>query len=694
MSELYEEGFTQNREISWLRFNERCLLEAADTSVPLFERLKFISIFVSNLDEFFMVRVGSLLDMQYADNDEVDNKSGMTPEEQLTSIYMMIPSLYDQKDKLYKRVEKDLRRNGVYCLNWHELSDREYEYVDSYYKMVLEPRLQPIVIRDGESFPNLKNKATYIVGTVSRDDGRAYAILPIPSLEKDFLTIPEEIGGRDTFKYILAEEILRMKFEEIFAPLKVENHAMISITRNADFKPVEENSDLSENFREKMRELVDMRRGFSPDRLDADRKLDYGLEDFLLKSLGLTRDQYFITDTRMSLDYVYDIEDLLPPDKKAKLCYAPFRPVDQMSRRQGRVMDLVKKKDVLSSYPYDSMYMMLNLLKEAAVDPMVREIRMTIYRLASHPMIVEYLIRAAENGKKVRVLMELRARFDEQNNIDWSDRLEEAGCRVYFGDEDYKVHSKLCQIVMKTEDGRDEFITQIGTGNYNEKTAKLYTDLSLITYDQNIGRDAHKFFIDTITHKLDGHYDYILASPSELKTRVIELIEREKAKGEKGRIFIKINSITDADIIKKLSEASCAGVKIRMIVRGICCILPGIEYYTENIDIVNVVGRFLEHSRVYVFGSGEDEVMYIASADFMTRNTERRFELACPIYDSDIKRRIKKILYLNFNDNVKGRRLNSMGIYEKKRRGSRRINSQEELKYEALLRGATKKNLI
>ncbi len=684
LEELYNEGFTQNREISWLRFNERVLMEAADSSVPLFERLKFISIFSSNLDEFFMVRVGSLLDMMETDDDEIDNKSGLKPSEQLEVIHETVKPLYAVRDWLYRRIENKLRNRGIYCLRHDELTHDDKKFANEFFKSRIRPKLEPQVLSAGDPFPELKNNTDYAVGLIRGERENQCAIVQIPDVSEKFVVLPNKSGQEGQLRYILTEEIVLMNMRKIFLPFEVEGKAIMKMTRNADIKPDEESSDLRADFRDKMQALVNKRTVMAPDRLETDRRLPIELREFLLDKLELSAKQHFITRAPLSMGYVFALEDHLSDEMRKKLCYEPFEPYDQLEGIKSRVIDIAKRRDIFSSYPYDSMDPLLSLLKEAGEDDSVKEIHMTIYRLADKTSIIDYLGRAAKKGKKVKVVIELRARFDEQHNIDWSDRLEEAGCEIFYGNPDFKVHSKLLQLVFDGEDG-DRYITQIGTGNYNEKTAKLYTDMSLITSDQKIGREAAKFFSDMTKNKLDGEYDRILAAPSELRDKVVDLIERETKKGRKGRIFFKINSITDALVIEKLAEASCAGVKVRMIVRGICCLLPGIPGATENIEIVNVVGRFLEHSRVYIFGDGDDEEMYIASSDMMTRNTVRRVELACPIYDENIRRRIKHTLYLNYMDNVKGRRLSSDGLYEKKRQrpGQQRIDSQRILMLES-----------
>lgn len=680
MIRLFEEGFTQNRELSWLRFNERCLDEAADETVPTMERLSFIRIFISNLDEFFMVRVGSLLDMRYVSEDEQDPASGMTPGEQLEAIYRAVPELYRKKDRIYREVLLALSEDGIECVPLERLRYGEQDIVRLRYKKNILPHLHPKIISMRDPFPILKNKVTYIIGVLPAESGIHLAILGIPE-EIDTCILLS--ATRRHVRFIPAEEVIFANFEELLRPFEMSEKVRIRVTRNAEIKPPDESQDMPKDFRVQMQEMLKNLSRQEADRLEIQGTISDGLFRYLRNRLELGTGSCFYSDTSMDIPYIRGLKPLIPDEVRERVFYPPFEPSDRVNPDGESIFDKVKGGDLLSSYPYDSMGPLLSMLKEASEDPRVRKIRMTIYRLADHPKIVDYLIRAAENGKKVRVLIELRARFDEKNNIEWANELEKAGCRVYYGSEtpeDYKVHCKMCQIVMDDEGGK-RYVTQIGTGNYNETTARLYTDLSIITNDQTLGKEISRFFKNTAKGRHDKHYPDILAAPSDFKRTILELIDREEQKGSDGRIFIKVNSVTDTDVIDRLSAASNAGVQIRMIVRGICCLLPGVRYCTENISVVNVVGRFLEHSRVYVFGSKEtgDERMYIASADLMTRNTENRVELAFPVNDESIRSRIREILLLNYSDNVKGRYMDPNGVYKKKEPGEPRINSQEML---------------
>ncbi|MBQ0005131.1 MAG: polyphosphate kinase 1 [Clostridiales bacterium] len=672
MAKLFEEGFTQNREISWLRYNERVLEEAFDETVPLFERLNFISIFTSNLEEFFQVRVGSLISDDENGDDSIDIKSGMNPAEQLEAIYEMIPKLLARKDEAYRLIDSELKAKGLNRLSVTELRRDEAKKAADFFKEKIRDRISPIIIKADDEFPMLESNKPYILSRLESSNDGFYAIAEIPSDVEKILVFDEGIHAGGEVRYIVTEDLVKTILPQLFSPFKPVETVGIAITRNGD---VPADTD-SKNMLKEMKSVVERRRTTDPDMLIVDTKLSSRLEDYLLSVFDLAPSQVYIA-SRTSYSYISDVRDIIPEWLNEKLCYEAFTPFNQLKLRNRPVMEIVKEEDILSSYPYDSMDPFLELLREASTHKKVKEIRMTIYRLSSHPIIVEHLLEAVKNGKKVKVLIELRARFDEERNIDWAEKLSEAGCKVYYGDEKYKVHSKLCQIVI--DDGDDKkYISQVSTGNYNEKSAKLYTDFSLITYDQRIGKDVDDFFEDVFKNK-EGEYKHILTSPKTMQDTLVKLIRREADKGKDGRIFIKVNSVTDVRLIEELMEASCKGCVIRMIVRGICCILPGIEYCTENISVVNVVGRFLEHSRVYVFGEGEDEVMYIASADLMTRNMTKRVELACPVYNTSLRNRIKAVLYLNYIDNVKGRVLTSDGTYKKKPAGNKKTDSQQML---------------
>lgn len=678
---MKETIYTQNRELSWLRFNERVLDEAMEEGVPAFERLKFISIFTSNLDEFFMIRVGSLYDQTFLSEPSVDNKTGMTAEEQLTEIFRAVDPLYRKKDKLYREVTTRLTDKGVSRVKMEELTAKESKWVQDYFYNYVQPVLSPQIINAHHPFPHLINKALYIVLLLKIDDKKAFGIIPVPATLERIICLP---GG--SCRYLLLEQIVHEHADAIFENCKVQSKTMISVTRNADIN-VEKLADEDEDFRFQMKKVLKKRARLAPIRLEYFSDIDEKTENFLRDRLHLKKEQIFRSSTPLEMSYVFPLLDKLPEQLAAAVTYEPFEPQQPKWMVPGEsIMKRALKEDLMLSYPYDQMNPFLQLVKEAANDPSVLSIKITIYRLASKAALVDYLRTAAENGKDVTVLMELRARFDEANNINWSESLEDAGCTVIYGLKDYKVHSKVCLITMM-ENRSIRRITQVGTGNYNEKTAKLYTDLSLITSNEEIGADAANYFKNMAIGNLEGTYNRLLVAPNSMKNKILALIYSEIQKAREGRparIIVKINSLTDRKTIDALMEASQAGVKIDMIIRGICCLLPGIEGYTENIHVTSVVGRFLEHSRVYCFGEGSDMKMFLSSADFMTRNLNRRVEVACPVMDPVIKEQIMDILQLMLRDNTKARNLRYDGLYEKKRVGEEAVDCQQELIRQAL----------
>mgnify|MGYP005765795417 FL=1 len=670
--------YTQNRELSWLRFNERVLEEARDENVPLMERMKFVAIFTSNLDEFFMIRVGSLYDMAAVDGRKIDSRSGMTPGQQLEAIYQAVAPLYKERDKTYADIKKQLTPYGVCGLGFKELEQQEKKYVKKYFKEQILPVLSPQIVDANHPFPHLLNKEIYVVAQLKQEGNSMLGIVPVPQYIPDVLYLP----GND-IRYIRMEKVLLEYLELVFERYEVSEKNYICVTRNADISPDDEMYADNGDFRRIMQETLHKRRRMAVVRLETASPLSKEMEKYFCGKFKITPECIFRTKMPMKLGFIFSIADKLPEAMKRSLTDSPFTPQPPASLAEGRVMAQVKKKDVLLSYPYESMDPFLQLIKEAASDPDVMTIKITIYRLAKKARLVEYLCAAAENGKEVTVLIELRARFDEQNNIDWSERMEEAGCRVIYGFEGYKVHSKICLITYRNKN-EIRYITQVGTGNYNEKTAKMYTDYSLMTSDQEIGEDAAVFFKNMSISNLDGVYNHLIVSPTSLKQKVLALMDEEIAKGENGRIIMKMNSVTDMDFIRKTAEASQAGVKVDLIVRGICCILPGIPGRTENLRVTSIVGRYLEHPRVFVFGTGQDAKVYIGSADMMTRNTENRVEVACPIYDDGIKRRLMRDLRVMLSDNVKARQMGSDGTYRKKKQDGEPVNAQETFMKAAL----------
>ena len=668
--------YTQNRELSWLAFNERVLAEAADESVPLLERLKFASIFTSNLDEFFMIRVGSLFDLMGVEPGRRDSRSGMTPEEQLHAIYDAVRPLYREREAVCLGLERLLRRYDICRLEWKELSGSEKKYCQRYFHSEVEPIISPQIVDTHHPFPHLKNNVLHIGAWVKYRSRDVFGVIPMPEALPGVLFLPCDEGLR----YIHMEELLLHHAGDIFANYDVRAKCVFRVTRNADINPEDEAFDMDENddFRKKMRKALRQRTRLAPVRLELSERISGDFLEYLKKRLPVTDEQVFFTSAPLRLDYAFSLAGkLTDPELRRALTYPEFKPCRNAQIRTGESMiRQISRSDKLLSFPFESMSPFLTLLKEASEDPDVISIKITIYRLARKAKLVEYLCAAAENGKDVTVFIELRARFDEQNNIDWSERLEDAGCNVFYGFENYKIHSKIC-LITRRERGEIRYITQVGTGNYNEKTAEQYTDVSLLTSNRDIGQDAVEFFKNMSIGELDGEYRHLLVSPYSLKREVLRLMDGEIAKGSAGRMRFKINSLTDMDIIERLRKASRAGVRIDMVVRGICCILPGIPGETENIHIVSIVGRFLEHSRIYCFGEGEDERMYISSADFMTRNTQRRVETACPIYDSAVRAKLNGIMDLCLMDNVKARELHADGSYSPVHGGEERFDAQQ-----------------
>ena len=668
--------YTQNRELSWLAFNERVLAEAADESVPLLERLKFASIFTSNLDEFFMIRVGSLFDLMGVEPGRRDSRSGMTPEEQLHAIYDAVRPLYREREAVCLGLERLLRRYDICRLEWKELTGSEKKYCQRYFHSEVEPIISPQIVDTHHPFPHLKNNVLHIGAWVKYRSRDVFGVIPMPEALPGVLFLPCDEGLR----YIHMEELLLHHAGDIFANYDVRAKCVFRVTRNADINPEDEAFDMDENddFRKKMRKALRQRTRLAPVRLELSERISGDFLEYLKKRLPVTDEQVFFTSAPLRLDYAFSLAGkLADPELRRALTYPEFKPCRNAQIRTGESMiRQISRSDKLLSFPFESMSPFLTLLKEASEDPDVISIKITIYRLARKAKLVEYLCAAAENGKDVTVFIELRARFDEQNNIDWSERLEDAGCNVFYGFESYKIHSKIC-LITRRERGEIRYITQVGTGNYNEKTAEQYTDVSLLTANRDIGQDAVEFFKNMSIGELDGEYRHLLVSPYSLKREVLRLMDGEIAKGSAGRMRFKINSLTDMDIIERLRKASRAGVRIDMVVRGICCILPGIPGETENIHIVSIVGRFLEHSRIYCFGEGEDERMYISSADFMTRNTQRRVETACPIYDSAVRAKLNGIMDLCLMDNVKARELHADGSYSPVHGGEERFDAQQ-----------------
>lgn len=671
-----------NRELSWLKFNERVLEEAENKKVPLCERLTFASIYQSNLDEFFRVRVGSLVDQMLLGGKIRDNKTKMTAKEQIEAVLHQVMKLNRRKDAVYDAIMGQLEDYGVRLVDFRKISKKESEYLEKYFLNEIAPVISPTIVGKRQPFPFLKNNEIYAVVVLQTKSGKEKLGI-IPCSNTGFKRLVE-LPTAGT--YMLAEELILHYIPEVFERYNIKAKSLIRVTRNADID-ADALYDEDLDYRDFMAELIKRRKKLAPVRLELTREMDGEIVDVLCDYLELDSDYVFQVQAPLDLSFVFEIQDTLR--KTPELFYEKRVPQKSSQFRDGEpVFPQIREKDKLLSYPYESMKPFLNFLREAANDKEVISIKMTLYRVAKHSKIVEYLIDAAENGKEVLVLVELKARFDEENNIEWSRRLEDAGCRVIYGLDGYKVHSKLCLVTKKSE-GQVEYYTQIGTGNYNEKTARLYTDLSFMTANVEIGLEAAKVFQALSMEETVDNVQHLLVAPRCLQNKVLSMIDEEIAcaKEEKeAYIGLKMNSLTDKKIIDKLIEASQAGVKIDMVIRGICCLIPGVKGKTENIQVRSIVGRFLEHSRIYIFGTQEREKVYIASADFMTRNTLRRVEVAAPVYDKDLKMQLEEMFITMLSDNQKARQEDSRGNYEIAEAQETPLNSQEFFYEQAYMR--------
>lgn len=663
-----------NRELSWLKFNERVLEEAENPENPLCERLTFASIYQSNLDEFYMVRVGSLVDQMLLAKDIRENKTNMTPKEQLDAILARTKKLNRKRDVVYEEIMESLEEYGVHMLNFHKIEKEDRNYLERYFEAEVAPVISPSIVGKRQPFPFLRNKEIYAVVVLETKKGKEkLGIIPCSSAGiQRLIPVPGKTGT-----YMLSEELILHFVSKIFKGYHIKAKSLLRITRNADID-ADALYDEDLDYREFMVELIKARKKLAPIRLELSREMDGDVVETLCDYLEVDKNFVFRGDIPLDLSFVFQIQDGLR--KRTELFYEKRIPQKSpVFNSHEPILDQIAKKDRFLSYPYESIKPFLTMLHEAANDEDVVSIKMTLYRVAKQSKVVEALIEAAENGKEVFVLVELKARFDEENNIGWSRLLEDAGCHVIYGLDGYKVHSKLCQI-MKKKDGNVEYYTQIGTGNYNEKTARLYTDLSLMTADPKIGTEAARVFQALAMGETVEDMDYLLVAPKCLQNKVLAMIDEEiehaKA-GEQAYIGLKMNSLTDKRIMNKLVEASCAGVHIDMVVRGICCLIPGVKGQTENIHIISIVGRFLEHSRIYIFGTQERAKIYISSADFMIRNTLRRVEVAAPIEDPDIRMQIQEMFVTMLSDNRKARTMNNKGNYKIEPSDNAPLNSQE-----------------
>ena len=681
--------YMMNRELSWLKFNERVLNEAGNPKVPLAERLTFVSIYQSNLDEFYRVRVGTLMDQMDVSEVVRENKTNMTSEEQVKAIIRATRELEEKKTVIYEQLMGELEPKGIRLINFNKLSAEEGKILEEYFDREIAPYLSANIVSKQQPFPFLKNKDIYAVALLESKGGKtSTSIIPCSNnVFRRLIDIPTRKGT-----FLLSEELILQFLPKFFKNYSVKEKSLIRVTRNADID-TEMIYDEDLDYRDAMENLIKERKRMNPVRMEFTGTLNKKMMHALCKTIHVEKEHVFRSDVPLDLSFVFAIQSYLKNTNAGELFYPRRtpRPTPQLNDKESLIPQILEK-DVLLSYPFESMKSFINLLYEAAEDESVVSIKMTLYRLANKSQIVDALVEAAENGKEVVVLVELRARFDEENNIEYSRKLEEAGCRVIYGLNGYKVHSKLCLISRKTEQGVS-YVTQIGTGNYNEKTSALYTDLSLITGNQEIGKEAAEVFAALLRGETVEETHLLLVAPKCLQNKVLDMIEEEiqhVKNGEEGYIGIKINSLTDKVIISKLVEASQAGVKIEMIVRGICCLIPGVKGYTENITVISIVGRFLEHSRIYRFGTKERENVYIASADFMTRNTLRRVEVAAPVLDERLKNQLAWMFETMMKDDEKGKCLTEKGIYVDRNLHVQKLNSQECF-YEAAYANAEKR---
>lgn len=685
-------SYTQNRELSWLRFDERVLEEALDESVPLFERIKFVSIFESNLDEFFMIRVGGLSSLATLKHQPRDNKSGLTPAEQVEAIFAALPPLYAKASATFRTLENQLVAQGVERLTPFDLIGQERDFVRTYFNSYVLPIISPLVIDPRHPFPNLRNGALYVVCTLSaakRDEDGLLGLIEIPMSLPRLIRVPTSDG---TLRYILLEDVIMSCIDSCFGSYTPNERAVIRVIRNADLDPDGEGVEEDEDYRQHMKKILKKRLRLQPVFLSIHGKLPKDATKFIRKALKLPSYAVLSVDMPLDLDFIFGLEDKLPANLHDKLLFEPFSPQPSPLFKPGLSMrEQVCAGDKLLFYPYESMNTLLDLVNEAAHDDACISLRITLYRVARQSRLCESLISAAEAGKEVTVLMELRARFDEENNIMWAGRLEEAGCTVIYGSEGFKCHSKICQLTY-SEGTALTRITLLGTGNFNEKTAKIYSDFMLMTAHPGIGEDANSFFRNLSLGNLSGDYRYLGVAPAGLKPLIMDGLNREIERARGGmpaRAFFKMNSLTDREVIDKIAEASQAGVRIEMIIRGISCMLPGIPGRTENVHIRSIVGRFLEHARVYAFGEEADTV-YLSSADMMTRNTEHRVEIAYPVLDPQCRAMVCDYMTSQLRDNVKARVLTPEGTWAPVPRaaGEADFNAQEHLMQQAMARAA------
>lgn len=663
-----------NREYSWLLFNKRVMDQAADKDVPVLERAKFLGIFASNLDEFFMVRVGSLYNEAVSNPDEKENKTGLTAQKQLDGICQVVAELYEERSNCYSALVKDLAASGVKLIRSSQLSARQLKECQAIFRLNILPQLSLMVLDAKHPMMQFENKRNYMLYDLSKGDRSMIGVMAL----NDNLPKLYRVGTGESIRLIALEEIIRACGASAFTGYDVKENMLVRCTRNADFDTYIDDADMETDFSQIMKKKVASRARMNIVRVEVDNE-NSKLKDFVLKLVKIDPKYCFVDKRFFDYKFMFQLGAYIPAEVSAPLKYKPFKGrVDDELSSAPSMIETVLDHDVFLSYPYDAMTPLETLLDECSRDDRVSAISITIYRLAHHSRIADLLCRASENGKMVTVVIELCARFDEENNMYFARKLQEAGCTIIYGMENYKVHSKIISIVL--QNGEDvRYITHLGTGNYNESTSKQYTDLNIITSDQQIGEDGAAFFRNISICNTEYHYNRLLVAPETLKSGLVECMDREIAKGEDGYILAKMNSLTDKVIIDKLREASCAGVKVELIIRGICCILPGIPGKTENISVISIVGRFLEHSRVYSFGKGKDRLTYISSADLMTRNVDKRIEIAAPVLDKKIEERILKILRIMLSDNIKARKLCPDGKYRRVENGQEPMDAQDYL---------------
>ncbi len=679
MDHSFDVSYTQNRELSWLKFNERVLKEAQDITVPLLERLKFLAIFQSNLDEFFMIRVGSLTDLSSLKKITLDNKSNLSIKEQLQLIYKEVESLVNMKDNVFNKLTKQLTQHGIEHCTMQQLSSMEIKTIEELFKKEISPLLSPSIIDSHHPFPHIQNKRKVVVASLVSNDGfETVGLIPVSDNLPQFIRLQ-----RETIAYVLMEDIISYYFSKVFKQYDVSKIAVIAVTRNADINLEDEYYDYDVDFRVHMKQILKKRGKLSPVRLEVQNELSNFSNKLLKSKLKLSDSQIHFSQAPLDFSYVYELIDQCSLKDKAELLYTPYNaPYPSLLSKKESIIDQLLNQDVVLSFPYEDVDVLLQLLKESASSTHVTSIKISIYRLAQNSKIIQYLSDAAENGKEVTVLIELRARFDERNNIDYAEILEQAGCQLIYGFEDYKVHAKCLSITMIKND-KLSYISGIGTGNFNEKTAQQYADLLLLTSHNGIGEDVNNFFKNMAISNLSAAYRYLSVSPFSFRLSIINGIDQEISKAKKNLpayLLFKCNSLTDRQIIDKLQEASEAGVHIDLIIRGICCIVPQIKNKTENIHVYSVVGRYLEHARVYCFGHKPSMKTLISSGDLMTRSTTQRVEVATEVLDPIIKSKIYKTLSLALKDNAKKRELNSYGNYQKtKKKKEVSFDSQKQL---------------